>query len=101
MTRSRLDYLTIAGLAIFFVLEAGYYIITSLGLQIGISLNPPSLSNDATLPAFSFPNLNLDWFHNMDPVSKILFAFLVILVIGTATGCAGVYMRYRKSRASK
>ena len=97
MTLRRIDYYTIAGIAIFLILEAGYFLITSLGLKI--SLDPSNISVGYYMPNIGLPNLNMDWFNHMDPVSRILFAFLVMVVGGTAIGCAGLLMKYRRNRA--
>jgi hypothetical protein len=99
MELRKIDYYTIAGLAIFVILSVIYLCLDDIK-KIHLSLSPPEMSyNGGSLPPLRIPDFNLDWFHSMDPVSRILFCFLAMVVVSTAIGCAWLYMRYRRSRA--
>jgi hypothetical protein len=98
MEKETIDRLTVAGLAIFVILSIIYLCWDHI-TELKVSLNPPSA--DIALPAFTIPDLSLDWFHSMDPASKLVFTFVMFLLLSTLVGGTLVYLRHRKSSARR
>jgi hypothetical protein len=100
MEKETIDRLTVAGLGIFVVLSAIYLCwdhITQIHLNLAI--NPPSA--DLSLPNFSMPGFSLDWFYNMDPASRLVFCFIMLMLVSTIVGATWMYLARRRSSARK
>lgn len=100
MEKRTIDQITVAGLAIFAILGIVYLCRDEISnIHLNFSLDPPS--SDISLPAFSFPNLSLDWFYAMDPASKLVFSFVMFMLLSTLVASAVMYLRHRQSNARR
>jgi hypothetical protein len=98
MEKRTIDYITVAGLVIFVVLGIVYLCRDEIS-KINLSLDPSSAS--VSLPAFSIPSFSLDWFYSMDPASKLVFTFVMFLLLSTLVGGTLMYLKYRRSSARR
>lgn len=92
-----IDYLTVAGLAIFLILGIIYLTWDHIS-QINLSLDPSSAN--ISLP-FGIPSVNLDWFQSMDQASQLIFCFLLTILVATLIGGTLMYLVYRKRAGTK
>jgi amino acid transporter len=100
MEKRTQDLITVAGLVICMILGILYLCWDNITqINWNFLLNPPSTG--ISLTAFSFPNLNLDWFYAMDPASKIVFSFVMFLLLSTFVAGAIMYLRHRRSSARR
>jgi hypothetical protein len=95
MRHEPIDYLTIAGLAIFLILGI-VYISWDYITVVHIDLGQPISSVTGSLPAIGIPNFNMDWFDSMDAASKIIFCFIMTTLVATLIGGTGVYLLHRR-----
>jgi hypothetical protein len=100
MEKRTIDYITVAGLAIFVILGI-VYLCRDYISSIRLNLSPDPSSANIALPAFSMPDLSLGWFYAMDPASKLIFSFVIFLLLSTLVGGALMYLRYRRSSARR
>lgn len=95
VSKKWIDYFTVAGLVTFVILAIIYLNLETIS-QIHIDF-----SMDSALPGIEIPwlaNLNLDWFYAMDPVSRMIFGFLMLMLGGSLVG--GLWMVAIRKRAS-
>jgi hypothetical protein len=98
MDKRTIDYYTVAGLAIFVILSIIYLCrdhLSQIRLDVALDKSPVNIS----LPAM--PNLSMDWFHNMDPATKIVFCFVMTILFGTLIGGTWMYLVHRKRTGAK
>jgi hypothetical protein len=98
MDKRTIDHITVAGLAIFVILSIIYLCWNHI-TELKVSLEPPSAN--LALPDFAIPSFNMDWFYSMDPASKIVFSFVMFLLLSTLVGGTLVYLRHRRSSARR
>jgi len=100
MEKRTIDYITVAGLAIFLILGIVYLCRDYISrINLNLSLDPSSAG--ISLPAFGIPSFSLDWFYSMDPASKLVFTFIMFLLLSTLVGGTLMYLRYRRSSARR
>lgn len=100
MEKQTLDRITVVGLVICVILGILYLSWDRISrIRWNLSLDSPSV--DLGLPAFSFPSLSLDWFYSMDPASKLVFSFVMFLLLSTFVAGAIMYLRHRQSSARR
>lgn len=100
MEKQTLDRITVAGLVICVILGALYLCWDNIAqIRWNFSLDPASMG--ISLPAFNFPNLSLDWFYAMDPASKIVFSFIMFILLSTFVAGVIMYLRHRRSSARR
>jgi hypothetical protein len=92
-----IDYLTVAGLAIFLILGIIYLTWDHIS-QINLSLDPSSAN--ISLP-FGIPSVNLDWFQSMDQASQLILCFLLTILVATLIGGTLMYLVFRKRTGTK
>jgi hypothetical protein len=98
MEKRTIDHLTVAGLVIFVILSIIYLCWDHI-IELRIPLDPPTSS--LAIPAFAIPSFSLDWFYDMDPASKIVFSFVMFLLLSTLVGGTLAYLRHRRSSARR
>jgi hypothetical protein len=100
MEKRTIDYITVAGLAICLILGVTYLCWDHISqIHLNLSMDPSSVG--ISVPAFSIPSFSLDWFYSMDPASKIVFVFVMFLLLSTLVGGTLMYLRYRRSSARR
>lgn len=82
-----INYITVAGLVVFVILGIVYLNMDAIS-QIHIDFSTDSAASDIFPPWL--PDLNLDWFNAMDTVSKMIFGFLMCILIGSLIGGVGM-----------
>ncbi|MGA9141087.1 MAG: hypothetical protein WBZ29_12730 [Methanocella sp.] len=93
-----INYFTVAGLAVFVILGIVYLNLDTISqMNINFSLDPSS--SNLSLPGL--PNINFDWFTMMDPVSKIIFSFLVLILGGSLIGSAWLLIARKRASSRK
>jgi hypothetical protein len=100
MEKETLDRITVVGLVICMILGILYLCWDHITqIRWNVSLNPPSV--DLGLPAFRFPSLSLDWFYSMDPASKLVFSFVMLMLLSTFVATTLMYLRHRRESARR
>jgi hypothetical protein len=100
MEKRTIDYITVAGLAIFVILGIIYLCWNHISqIHLNVSLDP-SLAN-ISLPALTIPNLSLDWFYAMDPASRLIFLFIMMILASTIIGGTWMYLVHRRSNSRR
>jgi hypothetical protein len=99
MDKRTIDYFTVAGLAIFVILGIIYLTWDHISqINLNLSLDPSSVN--ISLP-FGIPDFNMDWFNTMDPASRIIFCFVMTILLGTLIGGTWMYLVHRKRTGAK
>ncbi len=93
-----INYLTVAGLVVFVILGIVYLNLDAIS-QIHIDFSMDSAASDISLPWL--PDLNLDWFNAMDTVSKMIFGFLMCILIGSLIGGVGMIVIRKRVSSRK
>jgi hypothetical protein len=99
MEKQTIDRLTVAGLATFALLSLIYLCWDRIS-QIRLTLPLDRPSPNIALP-FGIPNFNLDWYNNMDPASRLVFIFVMMILVSTIIGGTWMYLMRRRSSARR
>ena len=100
MEKETIDRLTVLGLAIFAVLSAIYLCRDTIGNMLtNLARNPPQ--SNISLPGIAMPSLSLDWWYKMDPATKIIFVFIMMILISTIIGGTWMYLIRKRAAARK
>ena len=99
MRDRRVDYLTVAGLAIFVIMSSIYLCRDRIGQMLS-DLSLDSSSTDVTLP-FGIPVIDLEWFYEMDTASQIMLCFLATCIVATLIGGTCMYLIRRRLGSRK
>jgi|AGTN01.3.fsa_nt_gi hypothetical protein len=95
MEKRTIDRLTVAGLAIFVILSLIYLFRDEIW-KMQLDLSSGMSSSKFEVP-FAIPSFNMDWFYSMDPATKIIFMFLMTILVATLIGGACILARKRAS----
>ncbi len=98
MREKWIDYFTVAGLAIFIILGIVYLNLDAIS-KMNFDFSLDSASSNISLPGI--PSINFDWFNAMDPVSKLIFGFLMLILIGSVIGGIGMLVAMKRTSARK
>lgn len=98
MKPKNIDYYTVAGLAIFVFLSMIYICRDYIG-KIHFDLPVDTTSINLPVPAINIPAIDLGWYQNLDPASKIIAWFIGIILLATLVGSILMLFVYRRKRA--
>jgi hypothetical protein len=100
MEKETIDRLTVLGLAIFAVLSAIYLCRDTISKMLTDLVENPPKSN-ISLPGIAMPSLSFDWWYKMDPASRIIFVFIMTILISTIIGGTWMYLIRKRAAARK
>ncbi len=93
-----IDYVTIAGLIIFAILGLIYLNLDTIS-HMNLSVSLDSAASNISVPGL--PSLNFNWFTQMDPVSKLVFSFLMMILAGCLIGSVWILVVRKRASARR
>jgi hypothetical protein len=100
MEKETIDRMTVAGLAMFVILSIIYLCWDHISnILLNISVDSPTAN--MSLPSLTMPSLSFDWFYKMDPASRIIFVFIMMILVSTIIGGTWMYLIRKRASARK